>query len=132
MATELPESTLLVWYCSRCRKSCKVQPPDPEQVACRCKNPVPGLRPTKVTVLHAPKTRPMHALSDEEGRIRALARKGTKVRVTFEAEVVDAMQWSSAGDRGLSFTVRTSDGRRFTFNPQLDGLHIEAAPIDQQ
>ncbi|HEY3479011.1 MAG TPA: hypothetical protein VGL02_08935 [Streptomyces sp.] len=126
MTEQLPESTLLVWYCSRCRKSCKVQPPAPEQVACRCKNPVPGLRPTRVTVLHTPKTRPMHALDDEEARLRALARKGTRVRVTFDATIADAMQWSSAGQRGLEFTVTTADGRRFTINPQLPGLHIEA------
>ncbi|MEU5322960.1 hypothetical protein AB0G67_40350 [Streptomyces sp. NPDC021056] len=127
MTAPTSETTLLIWYCQSCRKSCKVQPPN-EDPACTCKTPVPALRPTEVTVLHTPKARPMHALSDEEGRIRALARKGTKVRVTFEAEVVDAMQWSSAGDRGLSFTVRTSDRRRFTFNPQLEGLYIEGIP----
>ena len=126
MTAQLPESTLLVWYCSRCRNSCKTQPHDPEQIACRCKNPVPGLRPTQVTILHTPKPRPMHVLSDEEGRIRALARKGTKVRVTFDAEIADAIQWSSAGQRGLEFTVTTADGRRFTVNPQAPGLHIEA------
>ena len=131
MSEHLPESTLLVWYCSRCRKSCKVQPPDPEQVACRCKSPVPGLRPTQVTVLHTPKARPMHALSEEEGRIRALARKGTRVRVTLDATVVDAIQWSSAGQRGLEFDITTADGRRFTINPQLPGLHIEAIPADE-
>lgn len=131
MSEQFPESTLLVWYCSRCRKSCKVQPPDPEQVACRCKNPVPGLRPTKVTVLHTPKARPMHALSDEEARLRALARKGTRVRVTLDATVVDAIQWSSAGQRGLEFDITTADGRRFTINPQLPGLHIEAIPADE-
>lgn len=126
MTEQLPESMLLVWYCSRCRKSCKVQPPDPEQVACRCKNPVPGLRPTRVTVLHTPKTRPMHALDDEEARLRALARKGTRVRVTFDATITDAMQWSSAGQCGLEFTVTTANGRNFTINPQMSGLHIEA------
>ena len=126
MPAEFPESTLLIWYCSRCRKSCKVQPPDPDQVACRCATPVPSLRPTQVTVLHTPKTRSLHALSDEEARIRALARKGTKVRVTFDATIADAMQWSSAGQRGLEFTVTTADGRRFTIDPQMPGLRIEA------
>lgn len=126
MTAELPESTLLVWYCSRCRKSCKVQPPDPDQVACRCATPVPSLRPTQVTLLHTPKTRPLHALGDEEARLRALARKGTRVRVTFDATITDAMQWSSAGQRGLEFTVTTADGRHFTINPQMPGLHIEA------
>lgn len=120
------ESTLLIWYCQSCRKSCKVQPPA-EDPACTCKNPVPSMRPTEVTVLHTPKTRPMHALSDEEARLRALARKGTKVRVTFEAEMADAMQWSSAGERGLEFTVTTADGRSYTLNPQLPGTRIESA-----
>lgn len=27
MTSQLPETTLLVWYCSRCRKSYKAQPP---------------------------------------------------------------------------------------------------------
>ncbi|PAZ15617.1 hypothetical protein CLM62_12530 [Streptomyces sp. SA15] len=124
--TTLPESTLLVWYCRRCDKSCKVQPPDPEQVACRCDNPVPGLRPTRVTVLHAPKPRPLHALSDEEARLRALARKGTKVRVTFEGEIADALQWSSAGRHGIDFVVKSPDGRRHPVNGTQPGLRIEA------
>lgn len=124
--TTFPESTLLVWYCRRCDKACKVQPPDPEQVACRCQNPVPGLRPTRVTVIHAPKPRPMHALTDEEGHLRALARKGTKVRVTFEGEITDAWQWTSAGRRGIGFVVKSPDGRRHILGAQQPGLHIEA------
>ncbi|MEV5944679.1 hypothetical protein [Streptomyces sp. NPDC051994] len=132
--TALPETTLLVWYCGRCRKSCKVQPPTPEQVACRCENPVPGLRPTRVTVLHAPKQRPMHALSDEEARLRALARKGTKVRVTvtFDGEIADAWQWSIAGRHGLDFIVATADGSRHPVDPQRPGVHIEAIPADEE
>ncbi|MEU6365712.1 hypothetical protein ABZ876_08145 [Streptomyces sp. NPDC046931] len=122
----LPETTLLVWYCGRCRKSCKVQPPDPEQVACKCDSPVPGLRPTRVTVMHAPKQRPMHALSDEEARLRALARKGTRVRVTFEGEIADAWEWSNGISRGLDFVVTSPDGRRHTVNGKQPGLRIEA------
>lgn len=130
--TTLPESTLLVWYCRRCDKSCKVQPPDPAQVACKCDNPVPGLRPTRVTVMHAPKPRPMHALSDEEARLHALARKGTKVRVTFEAEIADAFRWSSAGRSGIDFVVQSPDGRRHTVNGSQPGLHIEAILSDEE
>lgn len=128
MSEPASETTLLVWYCRHCDKSCKVQPPDPEQVACKCANPVPGLRPTKVTIMHAPKTRPLYALTDEEARLRALARKGTKVRVTvtFEGEVTDAWQWSSAGRRGLDLIVDTPDGRRHPVDPQRKGVHIEA------
>lgn len=124
MTDSLPETTLLVWYCRSCRKSCKVQPPA-EDPACKCKTPVPSLRPTEVTVLNTPKTRPMHALSDEEARIRALARKGTKVRITFEAEVSEAWQWSSAGNRGIDFIVTDPDGRRHTVNGSQSGLRIE-------
>jgi hypothetical protein len=126
MGTPSSETTLLVWYCQACRKSCKVQPPadDPE---CTCERPVPSLRPTRVTVLHTPKTRPLHALDDEEARIRALARKGTKVRIIFEAEVTEAWQWSSAGNRGIDFIVTDPDGRRHTVNGSQPGLRIERA-----
>lgn len=132
MVTTLPETTLLVWYCRRCDKSCKVQPPDPAQVACRCDSPVPGLRPTHVTVMHAPKPRSMHALSDEEARLRALARKGTRVRVTFEGEIADAWQWSNGIARGLDFIVTSPDGRRHTVNGTQPGLQIEAITADEE
>ena len=130
MSDPLPESTLLVWYCRGCRKSCKVQPPT-EAPACRCKTPVPSLRPTQVTVMHAPKTRPMHALSDEEARLRALARKGTKVRVTFEGEIADAWQWSSGVSRGLQFIVTTADGRRHPVDPQQPDVRIERIEAEE-
>jgi hypothetical protein len=126
----MPESTLLIWYCQSCRKSCKVQPPA-EDPACTCANPVPSLRPTRVTVLATPKTRPVRALDDEEGRLLALARKGTKVRVTFEAEVADAIRWSSAGRSGIDFVVTSPDGRRHAVNGSQPGLHIEAIPADE-
>lgn len=132
VTTQLPETTLLVWYCRRCDKSCKVQPPDPEQVACKCDNPVPSLRPTRVTVMHALKPRPMHALSEEEGRLRALARKGTKVRVTFEGEIADAWTWTNGISRGLDFVVKSPDGRRHTVNGSQPGLRIEAIPADEE
>ena len=127
MTEALSETTYLVWYCSRCRGACKVQPPGID-LACRCDSPVPSLRPTEVTQMHTPKPRPMHALSDEEGRLRALARKGTKVTVTvtFEGEIADAWQWSSAGRHGLDFVVATPDGERHAVDPQRAGVHIEA------
>src|ERR1044072_22412 len=132
MTTSIPESTLLVWYCRHCNKSCKVQPPDPEQVACKCANPVTGLRPTRVTVMHTPKPRPLHALSDEEARLRSLARTRTGVRVTFEGEIPDAVQWPSAGRRGLDFVVKSPDGRRHTVNGSHLALRIEAIPADEE
>jgi hypothetical protein len=127
VTAQLPESTLLVWYCRSCDKSCKVQPPDAEQIACKCTSPVPGLRPTRVTLMHAPKPRPIQALTEEEGRLRALARKGTKVRVTYEAEVSEA--WTTADSDGIKrvqFIVTTPDGRRHVADPRLPGLRIEA------
>lgn len=131
MTASVPETTLLVWYCRRCDKSCKVQPPA-EPPACRCANPVTGLHPTKVTVLDTPKPRPVHALSDEEARLRALARKGTRVRVTFEGEIADAWQWSSADQRGIDFIVKSPDGSTHPVNGSQPGLHIEAITDDEE
>lgn len=124
------ESTYLVWYCQSCKKSCKTQPRS--KTACKCTNPVRGMRPTRVTQVHVPKPRPLHALSDEEARIRALARKGTRVRITFDATVTDATQWTAGDRRGLEFNLQTPDGRRYSIDPQLPGLHIEAAPADEE
>lgn len=123
---------LLVWYCRRCRMACKVQPADAMDVACTCTTPVPGLHPTEVTVAPEPTLRRLHSLSDDEARIRALARKGTRVRITFDATVTDAVQWTAGDRRGLEFDLRSSDGRRYSIDPQLPGLHIEAAPADEE
>jgi hypothetical protein len=125
------ETTRLYWYCQACRKSCKVQPPV-EEPACRCATPVPSLSPTEVTVLATPKTRPLRALSTEEARLLALARKGTKVRVTFEAEIADAWRWSSAGRSGIDFIVTDPDGRRHTVNGSQSGLRIEAVSDESE
>jgi hypothetical protein len=120
------ESTYQVWYCKRCDKACKIQPPTIKP-GCRCANPVPGLRPTLVTQMAQTKPRPVQALTEEEGRLRALARKGQRVRVTFEAEITEA--WTSAGRDGIKriqFVVTTPDGRRHSVNPAKHGLQIEA------
>ncbi|MCX5202421.1 hypothetical protein OG897_13310 [Streptomyces sp. NBC_00237] len=82
--------------------------------------------------MHTPKRRPMHALSDEEARLRALARKGTKVRVTFEGEITDAWQWSGGALRGLGFIVTSPDGRTHTVRAEQPGLRIEAVPADEE
>jgi hypothetical protein len=125
-SAELTETTCLVWYCGNCRNACKVQPQgfDP---SCTCATPVVPMHPTRVTQVHAPGARSLHALSDEEGRLRALAHKGTKVRVTvtYEGEIADAWQWSSAGRRGLGFIVATADGQRHSVDPQREGVRIE-------
>ncbi|WP_328903224.1 hypothetical protein OHR86_27885 [Streptomyces sp. NBC_00441] len=124
--------TALVWYCRRCRSACRVQPSSALATACTCESPVPGLHPTEVALPDQTKPRTLHALSDEEARIRALARKGTRVRITFEATVADAIQWAAGERRGLEFDLRTADGRHFTVDPQLPGLHIEAAHADEE
>lgn len=128
--TQATETTYQVWYCKRCNKACKIQPPGIEP-GCKCASPVPGLRPTKVTQMHTPKRRPMQALSDEEGRLRGLARKGQRVRVTYEADVADA--WLSSGRDGvrrIQFIVTTPDGRRHVVDPTVSGVHVEAADED--
>ncbi|MFD3638268.1 hypothetical protein [Streptomyces griseus] len=124
--------TLLVWYCRRCRNACKVQPANAMDITCTCKTPVPALHPTEVTVTPESTPRRLHALSDEEARIRALGRKGTRVRITFEATVTSATQWTAGERRGLEFDLRTSGGRRYSIDPQSPGLHIEAAPADEE
>ena len=119
------ESSWQVWYCQVCRKAARAIPEMP--VACECDRPVLPLRPTLVTQVHAPKSRPLQALTEEEGRLRALARRGTRVRVTFEAEVVDAQLWGTAGGpKKLQLFVRTPDGERHPIDPGQAGVHIEA------
>ncbi len=134
MSTAPSETTYLVWYCQRpgCGKACKIQPPTVEP-GCRCENPVPGLRPTKVTKMHAPKRRPMQALTGEEGRLRSLARENQRVRITYEATVAQA--WTTPdrdGIKHIQFIVTTPDGRRHVVDPTLPGLHIEAANSDEE
>ena len=124
--TPTTETTSRIWYCRTCR--CVVQAQPAMDRTCKCETPVMPLHPTLVTEMHTPKQRPMHAISDEEARLRALARKGTRVRVTvtYEGEISDAWQWSAAGRRGVEFVVDTPDGRRHGVDPQRAGVHIEA------
>lgn len=122
------ETTYQVWYCKRCDKACKIQPPEIEP-GCRCENPVPGLRPTLVTQMHQPKPRPMQALTEEEGRLRGLARRGQRVTVTYEAEVAEV--WTSPdrdGVKHVQFIVTTPDGRRHIVDPTVPGVCVNAAP----
>lgn len=129
---EPAESTYHVWYCKRCDQACKIQPPTIEP-SCQCTSPVPSLRPTIVTQMHTPQPKRLQALTEEEGRLRGLARKGRRVRVTFEAEVAEA--WiSSSGSSGrrVQLIVTTPDGRRHIVDSGLPGLHIEAASDGEQ
>jgi hypothetical protein len=82
--------------------------------------------------MQAPKPRRLQSLTEEEGRLRVLARKGTKVRVTYEAVVAEAWLASSGDKKKLTMIVETPDGRRHAVEPDLPGVHVEAAPdVDQ-
>ncbi|WP_159046026.1 hypothetical protein [Streptomyces sp. WM6372] len=76
-----------------------------------------------------PKRRRLQALTDREARLRALARKGQRVRVTFEGEVVDAWaRTDSEGVKHVQFMVLTPDGHRHIVNPGLPGGEVEGLP----
>jgi hypothetical protein len=125
--TDLAETTYLVWNCRQCRKACKVQP-QVFKPGCRCEKPVMPLRPTRETQMHAPKRRPMHALSDEEARVRELILSRQPLRITFEAEVVKAWTVDSPNSsKQIQLIVRTPDGRRHAVDLSQPGVHIEAA-----
>ncbi|MER5902970.1 hypothetical protein ABT150_23170 [Streptomyces mirabilis] len=121
------ETTYLVWICQQCRSACKVQP-EVFKPGCRCANPVPKLRPTVETQMHAPKRRPMHALSDEEARLRELILSRQRLRITFEADIAQAWTVEGAGGvKQIQLIVTTPDGRRHAVDPSQPGVHIEAA-----
>lgn len=119
-----------VWYCRACRCAARVEPADPNfPLACRCRQPVLPLRPTRVSVYQAPPARHLQALTEEEARLRSLSRRGTRVRVTYEGQIAEA--WTATGMDGAkhpTFIVETSDGRRHAVNPELPGVHIERTP----
>lgn len=124
--------TWQIWYCQACGKVARAIPE--MNVFCRCAQPVLPLKPTLVTetLADGPKPRRLQALTDEEARLRALARKGTKVRVTYEGEVAQA--WLSDGEDGrrhLNLIVETPDGRRHAVDPDLAHLSVEAVRAEE-
>lgn len=127
----MPETvtTWQVWPCSACGKVARTVPESPTQ--CRCAHPVLPLKPKLVTEsqVEVPQARRLQALTEEEGRLRDLAREGTRVRLTFDAEVVGTLLATGMDGRTtLSLTVATADGHRHPVNLDLPGLHIEAIP----
>lgn len=128
MATAATEQR--IWYCRACRCAARVEPAAPDfPLDCRCAQPVIPLRPTRVSVYEAPPTRPLQALTDEEAQLRSLARPGTRVRVTFEAEV--ALAWTAPdgdGVKRVQFIVEGPDGRRHAVDPTLPGVRVERLP----
>lgn len=125
------ETTYLVWICQQCRRACKVEPQVFEP-GCRCEKPVPKLRPTIETQMHAPKRRPMHALSDDEAQLRELILGRRRLRITFEADIAQAWTVDGMdGKRHIQLIVTTPDGRRHAVDPNQPGVHIEAATEDQ-
>lgn len=121
------ETTYLVWICQQCRMACKVQP-EVFKPECRCSKPVPKLRPTRETQMHAPKRRPMHALTDKEAQLRELILGRRRLRITFEADIAQA--WTVEGMNGakeIHLIVTTPDGRRHAVDPNQPGVRIEAA-----
>ncbi|MZE53791.1 hypothetical protein GTY86_35695 [Streptomyces sp. SID5770] len=125
--TEQTETTYLVWICQQCRRACKVQP-EVFTPGCRCEKPVPKLRPTIETQMHAPKKRPVRLLSEEEARLRNLILSRQRVRVTFEADVVQAWTHDSAdGSKQIQLIVTTPDGRRHAVDTSQPGVRIDPA-----
>ena len=121
------ETTYLVWICQQCRKACKVEPQVFEP-GCRCEHPVPKMRPTIETQMHAPKRRPMHALGDEEARLRELILGRKRLRITYEADIADAWTTDNAdGSKRITLIVTAPDGRRHAVDTSLPGVHVEAA-----
>ncbi len=129
--TTLPPSGCChVWYCRRCRKAYKAVPEQAVETGCTCTTPVPQLEPTVLTLADPaplPPPRPQ-LLSDDEARHRALARRGRRVRVSFEATVHTA--WLSPDDNGqrrITLVVTADDGSLHTLDTRLPGTRIDAA-----
>ncbi|GHJ21676.1 hypothetical protein [Streptomyces albus] len=132
MTTPTTEATCDAWYCGRCRSAYKVEP-ELFAPACRCPQPVYTLRPTRITQMAAVPSR-LRAVTDEDARLRSLARKGRRVRVTLDAEVAEVFRCYVGGreaDATLTFIVTTADGRRHAVEPAVPGVHIEAL-VDEE
>jgi hypothetical protein len=63
---EPTETTYLVWGCESCNRTYKVEP-EVFKPNCRCKNPVPRLRPTIETQVHAWPRQPLRVVRPGEG-----------------------------------------------------------------
>ncbi|MDN3262898.1 hypothetical protein QWJ26_24440 [Streptomyces sp. CSDS2] len=89
------------------------------------------MEPTILTLTDpepAPPVRPQ-LLSDDEARHRALARRGRRVTITFEATVHSAwLARDTTGRQRLTLIVATDDGSLHTIDTQLAGTRIDAAP----
>lgn len=125
-----PPGCCHVWYCQRCRRAYKAVPEQSVETGCTCTTPVPQMGPTILTLTAPeplPRPRPQ-LLSEDEGRHRALARRGSRVTVTFEATVHTA--WLSpdgTGQQRITLVVTTDDGRLHTVDTRLAGTRVDAA-----
>ncbi|MFJ4866152.1 hypothetical protein [Streptomyces sp. NPDC088748] len=132
MTASARPGTCRVWYCGRCRAAYKSTPPLVD-TACNCESPAPTLHPIAVTVPPAPPAPRPQALDDDEARHRALARRGRRVRVTFEAAVDTA--WLTRGADGhqhLTVFVITDDGQHHAIDTRLPGVRIDAAHPEEK
>jgi len=121
------ESTCLAWYCGRCRCAYKVEPPV-FAPGCGCTSPVAALRPTRITQVHAPESRPLHVVDVEEARLRNLLLARQPVRVAYEGRVVKAWTTTAAdGEQRMTWIVQTPDGRRHAVDLSQPGVHVESA-----
>lgn len=123
----------LVWYCRICRHAARVEPVDPDfRPGCQCEHPVLPLLPTEVAACVTAPTRRLQVLTDEEARRRAIGRKGTRVRVTYEAEVTQAWTCADAdGVKRVRYMVIAPDGSRHAVDPTLPGVHVEGIEAEE-
>lgn len=124
----MAETTYREWICQSCRHVCRVEPAGAVEPGCRCTTPVPKLRPTTVTQMHAPPPGAgLRALSDDEATLHALIRSRRRLRITFEADIAQAWTSDGPGGREVHLIVTTPDGRRHPVDPSMPGVRIEPA-----